>query len=42
MATARLIKTEVERIPMTEKGQVVYIDTNLPGFWLCAVKKSKP
>lgn len=41
MPKLKLIKTVVEALPLTEKGQVVYYDTQLSGFGVYVGKTSK-
>jgi integrase len=41
MAVLKLTKTVVESLPFTNSGQVLYCDSELPGFWLLVGKTSK-
>ena len=41
MAVLKLTKTIVESLPFTSGGQVLYCDSELPGFWLLVGKTSK-
>ena len=41
MPILKLTKTTVENLPFTNVGQILYCDTELPGFWLLVGKKSK-
>ena len=37
----KLTKSKVEEIPLQEKGQRLYFDSQLKGFGVCVGKKSK-
>lgn len=41
MPVLKLTKTAVENLPFTSNGQLLYCDTELPGFWLLVGKTSK-
>ncbi|MEC8067708.1 MAG: integrase family protein [Pseudomonadota bacterium] len=41
MSKIKINKTNVEKIPFTEKGQKMYLDTELKGFGLLVGKKNK-
>jgi integrase len=41
MPTLRLIKSIIEKLPLTENGQCFYRDTELTGFGLCVGTQSK-
>ena len=42
MPIIKLTKTNVDKIPYTEKGQVLYHDENMKGFVLRVGRKTKP
>lgn len=41
MAVLKLTKTVVEGLPFASNGQMLYCDSELPGFWLLVGKTSK-
>ncbi|MGB4107835.1 MAG: tyrosine-type recombinase/integrase [Alphaproteobacteria bacterium] len=41
MPKARIIKAFVDQVPHTERGQIAYCDTDLPGFYLVVGSQTK-
>jgi integrase len=41
MPKARLIKSMIDKLPLTERGQVAYCDMELPGFYLIVGSRAK-
>lgn len=41
MPTLKLTKSAIDAVPHPEKGQVVYSDRDLPGFYMIAGNRSK-
>ena len=41
MPKAKITKSFVDNAPLTKKGQVLYCDIDLPGFYLCVGQRAK-